>query len=65
MHKRIMVLGFCPPLNAIYLYTKFYLNANSSSKVICQTRYHTGGQCGDYMLPPLRSINIVTQWNDI
>jgi len=29
------------PLIAIYLYTKFYLNTNSSFKVICQTRYQT------------------------
>ena len=27
------------PLTAIYLYTKFYLNATSSFKVICQTIY--------------------------
>ena len=32
-------LGSALPLIAIYLYTKFYLNVNSSLKVICQTRY--------------------------
>jgi len=49
-----MVLAL--PLTAIYLYTKFDLNANSSLKVICRTRYWTDGQSGDYMLPPLGSI---------
>ena len=29
------------PLIVIYLYTKFYLNVNSSFKVICRTRYRT------------------------
>ena len=32
------------PLIAIYLYTKFYLNAISSFKAICRTRYRTDGQ---------------------
>ena len=31
------------PLIAIYLYTKFYLNANSKFKVICPTWYRTDG----------------------
>ena len=50
-------LGSALPLRliAIYLYTKFYLNANSSFKVIFRTRYQveeqTDGQSGDYMLP--------------
>ena len=48
---RCMVIGSLP-LIAIYLYTKFYLNANSSFKVICRI----DGQSGDYMLPPLGSI---------
>jgi len=51
-------LGSALPLIAIYLYSKFYLNANSSFKVICRTRYHTDGQSGDYMLPPLGSIKM-------
>ena len=37
------------PLIAIYLNNKFYLNANSSFKVICRTRYRMEGQSGDYM----------------
>ena len=49
-------------LIAIYLYTKFYLNANSSFKVIFRTRYQaeeqTDRQSGDYMLPPLWTIKI-------
>jgi len=40
---RIMVLGFCP-FSAIYLYSKFDLNDNSSFKVICRTRYRLDGQ---------------------
>ena len=48
-------------LIAIYLYTKFDLNANSSFKVICRTRYPTDGQSGDYMLPPLGSMNIINE----
>ena len=52
-------LGSALPLIAIYLYTKFYLNANSSFKVICRIRYRTDGQRGDYMLPPLGSIKIL------
>jgi len=36
---RNMVVGHCPSLIAIYLYTKFYSNANSTFKVICWTRY--------------------------
>ena len=31
------------PLIAIYLYTKFHLNANNSFKVICWTRFRTEG----------------------
>ena len=53
-------MGTALPLIAIYLYTKCYLNANGSFKVICQTMYRTDGrtdgQSGDYMLPPLGSI---------
>ena len=49
---RCMVLGSLP-LIAIYLYTKFYLNANSSFKVICLTRCRTDGQSGNYMLSAL------------
>ena len=40
-------IGLCflgSALIAIYLYTKFYLNANSSFKVIWQTRYRTDGR---------------------
>ena len=37
-------LGCALSLIAIYLYTKFYLNAQSSFKVICQTRYWTNGR---------------------
>jgi len=48
------------PLIAIYLYTKFYLNANRSFKVICRTRYRMYRQSGDYMLHPLGSIKIPT-----
>ena len=47
------------PLIAIYLYTEFYLNANSSFKGICRTRYRTEGQSGDYMLPTLGRIIII------
>jgi len=55
--------------SAIYLYTKFYLNANSSYKVIFQTRYRkdgrmdrgTDGQRGDDMLPPLGSIKMLIE----
>jgi len=32
------------PLIAIYLYTKFYINANSSFEVICRTRNRMDGQ---------------------
>ena len=46
-------MGTALPLIAIYLYTKCYLNANGSFKVICQTMYRTDGrtdgQSGDYM----------------
>ena len=35
----LWLLGSALPLIAIYIYTKFYLNAKSSFKVICQTRY--------------------------
>jgi len=57
--------GSALPLIAIYLHTKFYLNANSSFEVICWTRYQMDGrmdgrtdvrQSGHYMLPPLGSI---------
>jgi len=34
----IMVIGFALPLIDIYLYIKFYLNANISFKVICWTK---------------------------
>ena len=34
-------MGSALPLIYIYLYTEFYLNANSSLKVICRTRYRT------------------------
>ena len=43
-------LGSALSLIAIYLYTKFDLNANSSFKVIFKTRYHDGqtdGQSDD------------------
>jgi len=44
------------PLTAIYLYTKFDLNGNSSFKVICRTRYRTDRwterQSDNYMLLP-------------
>jgi len=50
-------------LIAIYLYTKFYFNANSSFKVICQTRYWTDGLTngrtkgqGDSYLPYLNIV---------
>jgi len=43
-------MGTALPLIAIYLYTKFYLNANSSFKVIRQTRYRTDRQSGVFML---------------
>ena len=42
MQGRIM--GSALPLIAIYLYTKFYLNANSRFKGICHTRYRTDGR---------------------
>ena len=47
-------LGSIFPLIAIHLYTytKFYLNANSSFKVICRTKYRTDGQSGDFTIPP-------------
>ena len=54
-------LGSVLPLIAIYLYTKFYLNANSSFKVICQTRYRTDGQMdkeATICFPPLGSIKM-------
>jgi len=35
MQGMIMVIGFALPLIDIYLYIKFYLNANRSFKVIC------------------------------
>ena len=37
-------MGTALPLTATYLYTKFYLNAISSFKVICRTRYQMDGQ---------------------
>jgi len=37
-------LGCVLPLIAIYLYTKSYLNATGSFKVICRTRSQTDGQ---------------------
>ena len=37
-------MGFALRLIAIYLYTKFYFNANSNFKVICRTRYRMDGQ---------------------
>ena len=37
-------MGTALPLIAIYLYTKVYLNANSSFKVNCLTRYWMGGR---------------------
>jgi len=36
-----LIAFYALSLIAIYLYTKFYLNANSSFKVICRTRYQT------------------------
>ena len=50
------------PLIAIYPFTKFDLNGNSSFKVICRTSFCDGWtdrQSGDYMLPPSWSIKIV------
>jgi len=41
-------LGSALPLITIYLYTEFYLNAKSSLKVICRTRYRTDGKSSDY-----------------
>jgi len=38
MQGMIMVIGFALPLIDIYLYIKFYLNANRSFKVICWTK---------------------------
>ena len=52
-------MGSALSLSAIYLYTKLDLNANSSFKVICQTRYcdgQTDGQSDDYMLHSLGHI---------
>jgi len=45
-------LGYALPLIAIYLYTKFYLNATSSIKISfgIQGSVRTDGQSGDYML---------------
>ena len=41
-----------PLIAPIYLYTKFYLNANNSFKVFArQGTGQTDGQSGDYMLP--------------
>ena len=37
-------MGCALPLIAIYLYTKSYLNATGSFKVICRTRSQTDGQ---------------------
>ena len=55
----IMVFGFCAlPLIAIYLYTKFYLNAYNSFKVVRQGTGQTDGQSGNYMLSPLGSIKM-------
>ena len=39
-------VGSALPLIAIYLNTKFYLNGNSSFKVICRTRYQDGRKDG-------------------
>jgi len=52
------------PLVAIYLFTKFHLNANSSFKVICRTGNRTNGQNGDYMLPPLGRIKMYKQFEN-
>ena len=41
-------MGSALPLIAIYLYTK-YLNASSSLKVICWTRYRTDGWTDGWM----------------
>jgi len=52
-------LGSALPLIAIYIYTKFDLNGNSSFKAICWTRYRDrqmDGQSGDYMLSSSGSI---------
>jgi len=40
------VLPF-PSLSSICIYIKFYLNANSSFKVICQTRYRQRNGCAN------------------
>ena len=53
-------MGSTLPLIAIYLYTKFYLNGNSSFKVISGQGTRTDGQSGDYMLPPSESIKMAT-----
>jgi len=41
---------------AIFLLTKFHLNANSSFKVVCWIRYRTDYKAVTNMLPPLESI---------
>jgi len=41
IQAELWFLGSAIPLIAIYLYAKFYINATSSFKVICQTGYRT------------------------
>ena len=47
-----MVLGFCHSLIAIYLYTKFDLNVNSSFKVIKMTlkQLHDPQKWGNFQI---------------
>jgi len=46
-------MGSALPLIAIYMYTKFYLKAKSSFKVICRTRYRRTGGWTDIRTKPL------------
>jgi len=49
-------LGSALPLIAIYLYLKFYLNANNSFKVICRTKYRADGRTDDRQTDKTASI---------
>ena len=56
------------PLTLIYVYYKFHLNVNSSFLPDKVPDGRTDGQSGDYMLPPLGSIEMVHSdaiWNDV
>ena len=61
MQGRLWFLGSALSLIAIYLYTKFDLNGNSSFKVICRTRYRDGRTKRRLYAPPSESITIL--WN--